>query len=63
MDLMIRQFSNSLIATINESPLPIEVKRLVLKDILAQTSAEADKVIVEQINKAKENKEDGNTAH
>lgn len=55
---MIRQFSNELVGVINNSPLPIEVKRLVLKDILQQTSDEANKVILAQI-KEKE-KEDGN---
>lgn len=55
---MIRQFNNEIVGVINNSPLPIEVKRLVLKDILAQTTATAEKVIAEQL-KEKENTNNG----
>lgn len=47
--LEIREFSQSIINFINQNPLPIEVKRLALKDILAQTEKETDRILAEEI--------------
>lgn len=49
MDLEIRQFTNAIINFINQSPLPMEVKRLALKDILAQVEDETNKLLQEQL--------------
>lgn len=45
MDLAIRRFHSSLVEKINESQLPMEVKHLVLKDIVTQLKQETDKCI------------------
>ena len=45
MNLIIRRFEQKLISCINDEPLPIELKRLVLKDILEQVEAESNKAI------------------
>ena len=47
MDLAIRNFSEKLISEINATALPIEVKRLVLKDICYQVEKTADKIIMQ----------------
>lgn len=41
-DLRIREFKNNLINYMNEEPLPLEVKRLVLSDILNETTKAVD---------------------
>lgn len=48
-NLQIREFSQSIINFVNASQLPIEVKRLALKDILSQVEAETNKVLTEEI--------------
>lgn len=48
MDIEIRNFENTLIALVNVTPLPIEVKRLVLRDVLSMTETTANEVIMEQ---------------
>lgn len=48
MDYMIREFENNLIAMINGCQLPMEVKRLVLTNVLSQVREEANKLIIEQ---------------
>lgn len=65
MDLAIRGFTEKLISEINATALPIEVKRLVLKDICYQVEKTADKIIMqamlernEQLNKLAENTAD-----
>ena len=65
MDLAIREFTEKLISEINAAALPIEVKRLVLKDICCQVEKTADKVIMQnmlernkQLNKDAENTAD-----
>lgn len=45
LNLIIRRFEQKLINCINDEPLPIELKRLVLKDILEQVEAESNKAI------------------
>lgn len=49
MDLDIRLFEKNLIDAINSVGLPIEVKRLVVKDILQKIDEEANRVINNQI--------------
>lgn len=58
----IRQLRNSIIAMANDSPLPIEIKRLVFAEIQTQINAEADRIIVKEQQKIDERevKEDGN---
>lgn len=69
MDLAIREFTEHLISEINMATLPIEVKRLVLKDICSQVEKTADKIIMqavldrnEQLKLNKENKNDEGVA-
>ena len=52
-NLEIREFSQAIINFVNQSTLPMEVKRIVLKDILSQVEAETNKVLQEEL-KAKE---------
>ena len=73
-NLEIREFSQAIINFVNQSTLPMEVKRLALKDILAQVEEETTKVLTEEIRyreeaqreadetekKEREVKEDGN---
>lgn len=48
-NLEIREFSQAIINFVNQSTLPMEVKRLALKDILSQVEAETNKVLTEEI--------------
>ena len=48
-NLEIREFSQAIINFVNQSTLPMEVKRLVLKDIMAQVEEETTKVLTEEI--------------
>lgn len=48
-NLEIREFSQAIINFVNQSTLPIEVKRLALKDIMAQIETETNKVLTEEI--------------
>ena len=48
MDFMIRDFQNKIVELFNKTPLPMEVKRLVLLNILSQVKEEADKLVIEQ---------------
>ncbi len=49
MNLMIRQFREHIIAEINASQLPIEVKRLTLAEIMKQIEEVADNVIKQEL--------------
>lgn len=49
MNLIIRRFEQKLINCINDEPLPIELKRLVLKDILDQVESESTKAINKEL--------------
>lgn len=61
MDLEIRLFEENLVSTINESQLPIEIKRLVVANILTKIESEAYRIINEQAQaKESEVEEDGN---
>lgn len=49
LNLEIREFSQSIINFVNASQLPMEVKRLALKDILSQVEAETNKVLQSEL--------------
>lgn len=53
MNLQIREFEQNIINFINQSPLPIEVKRLVMKDIFYQVDKMADEAINQEIQRIK----------
>lgn len=64
MDLQIKQFQLGLVEYINQSTLPIEVKRLVIKDILLQVEKASNELLSKlikeqeaQITKEQSNKE------
>lgn len=64
MDLTIRAFSNQIVEVLNGNPLPMEIKRLVLEEVLTKVTAEANRQITEQQKKiiggnADELREDG----
>ena len=61
MNTEIIKFENSLVKMINESILPIEVKRLVIKDVLSQIEAVRSQAIKQETeldNKKQEVKPD-----
>lgn len=61
MDLMIRQFREDLISKVNEYKLPIEVKRLVFKEIMIEIENQSNIEIANQLkNTKKETEENGN---
>lgn len=54
----IREFENDIINYINaNSDIPIEVKHLVLKDILSQVEAEANRHVIAEREQMKEKRE------
>lgn len=53
-NLEIREFSQAIINFVNQSTLPMEVKRLALKDIMAQVEDETNKVLREEIRDREE---------
>lgn len=58
MNAEIRQFRDTLVTLINSSPIPIEVKRMVIAEISNAVSVEAERAIMqEKEQKEKENKE------
>jgi len=57
MDKDIRELKLKLAQTLNESEIPIEVKRLVLSEIIREVESLADRVIAEQISKGEQNAE------
>ncbi len=60
----IREFENDIINYINaSSDVPIEVKHLVLKDILHQVETEANRNIIAEQEKAKEKNEKESENH
>lgn len=48
LDNEIRQFRDDLVQMINSTPIPVEVKRLVLVEVLKAVSESADKYINSQ---------------
>ena len=53
-DLEIRSFKNSIIDFMNKTPLATEIKRLVLSEILAETTMRVDTDIRTEIQNLKE---------
>ena len=54
MDIEIRMLEDTLLNELNASSLPIEVKRLILSDLLTMTARQADITIKEELaNNAK----------
>lgn len=49
-DLEIREFKNTIINYINEIPLSIELKRLIINEIALEVKIKAEEVILEQLN-------------
>lgn len=45
INAQIRDLYNSILSTVNQSPLPIELKRIVLEDITKQCEVEANATI------------------
>ena len=64
INVAIRQFEQTLIETINQNNLPIEIKRLAMLDVMRQVQSAADDFIQNAI--VAENKEEDsndNTEH
>ena len=57
-DLLIRSFKNSIIELMNKTMLPTEVKRLVLSEILNETTKLVDNDIRVQIQNLQKKEED-----
>ena len=57
-DLKIREFKNNIIAYMNSTELPLEVKRLVLSEILSETTMLVNNDITKLINSLKKEKEE-----
>lgn len=57
-DLEIRSFKNSIIDFMNKTPLATEIKRLVLGEILAETTKRVDIDIRAEIQNLKETEQD-----
>lgn len=58
MDIVIRTLEDTLLNELNASFLPIEVKRLILSDLLTMTTRQADLTIKEELaNNAKSTSE------
>ena len=51
MDYIIRKFKADLINMINESILPIEVKRMVLSEVEEEARKKEDEIVAEQLEK------------
>ena len=53
INLLIRKLQEDIMKITNESPLPIEVKRLVFNEFARAVAQEADRVAMEEMNKQK----------
>ena len=60
VNTQIRQFRDSIIELTNESPLPIEIKRLVFSEVSAAINNEADKTILIEKQEKGESEENTN---
>ena len=60
-DLKIREFKNNIINYMNHTDLPLEVKRLVLSEILHETTQIVNNDITALINNLKKEKEEAKT--
>ena len=64
INIAIRQFEQSLIETINQNNLPIEIKRLAMLDVMRQVQSAADDFIQNAIvEENKEEESNDNTEH
>lgn len=61
LDLRIRSFKNKIINIMNDEPLQVEIKRLVLGEILAETTKLADDEVRAQIAAYKQEQEKTNS--
>ena len=57
MNYKIRDLEDNVISLLNASDVPIEGKRLIVQNVLNLITKQADKVIVEEIQKMKEEEE------
>lgn len=57
MDYLIRTMKNKIISDLNETEIPMEVKRLVLGEILREVSLASESVISEQIEQLSKKEE------
>lgn len=55
--LEIREFEQGIINQINQSPLPLEVKRLIMENICAQVNEATNKQIQVELTERNSNKE------
>ena len=53
----IRQLEDDIIALLNNSPVDMEVKRLIIADVMHLVTAKSDKVIMSELNEVKQNAE------
>lgn len=51
MNLNIREFKQAIVNFINQNKLPIEVKRMVLSEILKAVEMESDRIVIQEIEK------------
>ena len=58
MDLEIVRLSEKIISDLNESQIPIEVKRYVLKDIYIMVEAKAKEIIMQEEIREKKKQEE-----
>ncbi len=64
INIAIRQFEQTLIETINQNNLPIEIKRLAMLDVMRQVQSAADDFIQNAIvAENKEEESNDNTEH
>lgn len=64
INIAIRQFERTLIETINQNNLPIEIKRLAMLDVMRQVQSAADDFIQNAIvAESKEEESNDNTEH
>lgn len=54
MDLAIREFTTQIVNYINSSALPIEIKRLIIKDIYNQVEIKANEIVMQAIQERNE---------
>lgn len=58
MDKEIRELKNALVGVLNSTRLPIEVKRLVVAELLKEVTDKANEVIASQLTEREEEEHD-----
>lgn len=53
----IRSLEDDILTLLNSSPVEMEVKRLILKEILSIVNAQAEKIIIQELNEEQNNAE------